>query len=111
MAERNGQNPQKEGGSSWERAALLRAAGALLLPLYKIERGRRRPRLKNSENFFAGSGNKGRGIAVKRSTGQEQKCYKEISGRAEPAAAIDGKSPENQIFSAIWEPKKKTALE
>ena len=68
-------------------------------------------RLKNSEKFLTRAGTKPRDPPSKEAQGREQKCYKGISGKAEPAAAMDRKDPENQIISAIWEPKRKTAAE
>ena len=68
-------------------------------------------RLKNSEKFLTRAGTKRRDPPSKETQGREQKCYKGISGKAEPAAAKDGRDPETRYISAIWEPKKKKTAE
>ena len=90
--------------------ASLRAAGALASSLLNREGRARIPNVRILI-FLSGAGTKGAGAPSKEAQGWKQKCYKEISGKAEPAAATDGKGPENQLFSAIWELKKKTTSE
>ena len=88
----------------------MRAAGALASSLLNREGRARIPNVRILI-FLSGAGTKGAGAPSKEAQGRKQKCYKEISGKGEPAAATDGKGPENQLFSAIWELKKKTTSE
>ena len=65
--------------------------------IYKIEgAGCLQTRLKNSEKFLTRAGTKPRDPPSKEAQGREQKCYKGISGKAEPAAAKDGRDPETR---------------